>query len=50
MGAELELRHADFAGADRMIWGGIGTLMEASVEEMLRKHADEIRRMGEAGG
>jgi hypothetical protein len=30
---------------DRMIWGGIGTLMEAEIEPLLLRNAAELRRM-----
>ena len=36
----------DFRGvADRMVWGGVGTLMEGSVDDFLRKWGDAVRSM-----
>ena len=33
------------AVADRMVWGGVGTLMEVEVEDFLRKWGDTVRAM-----
>ena len=31
--------------SDRLLWGGIGTLMQVNIEECMTKHTAEIRRM-----
>jgi hypothetical protein len=33
--------------ADRIVWGGVGTLMEGYIPEILAKHTAEIRKLGQ---
>ena len=33
------------APTDRMLWGGIGTLMEVEIEECMAKHTSEVRAL-----